>query len=79
MSVVLVSHRGADVGILTTDRPTMRLLRTDELAEPPAGALSGLDSSCVRGVTPGLIAVLDAERLLADPRLVVQHEVLPKA
>jgi purine-binding chemotaxis protein CheW len=79
MSVVLVSHHGGNVGVLATDRPTMRLLRTDELAEPPPGALSGLDSSCVRGVTPGLVAVLDAERLLVDPRLVVQHEVLPKA
>ena len=27
----------------------------------------------------GLVIVLDAERLLADPRLVVHHETLPKA
>jgi hypothetical protein len=32
----------------------------------------------VRGITPGLVIVLDAERLLADPRFVVQHEILGK-
>jgi purine-binding chemotaxis protein CheW len=78
MSVVLVSHRNADVGLLVTDRPTVRPLRASDLREPPPGPLSGIDSSCVRGITPDLMIVLDAERLLADPRLVVQHEILAK-
>jgi purine-binding chemotaxis protein CheW len=78
MSVVLVSYRSADVGLLVTDRPTVRQLRVADLTEPPPGQLSGIDSSCVRGITPDLMVVLDAERLLADLRLVVQHEVLPK-
>jgi purine-binding chemotaxis protein CheW len=78
LSVVLVPYRDADVGILATERPTVRVLRTADLTEPPAGAASGLDPACVRGIAPGLVLVLDAERLLADPRHLVQHDVLQK-
>src|SRR4030081_3494383 len=59
MSVVLVSHRSGDVGLLVTDRPTVRLVRAPELTEAPLGALSGIDPSCVRGITSGLVLVLD--------------------
>jgi purine-binding chemotaxis protein CheW len=78
MSVVLVSYRGGDIGLLVTDRPTVHPLRLADLTEPPPGSLSGIDASSVRGITPGLVIVLDAERLLADPRFVVQHEILGK-
>jgi purine-binding chemotaxis protein CheW len=79
LSVVMLPHRGADIGVLATERPTVRQLREADLTEPPTGATSGLDPKCVRGIAPGLVLVLDGARLLADPRLVVQHEVLPKA
>jgi purine-binding chemotaxis protein CheW len=74
MSVVLVSAPGGDVGVLATDRPTVRALRSADLMPPPVGTLSGLDQSCARGITTDLVLVLDAERLLADSRLVVQHD-----
>jgi purine-binding chemotaxis protein CheW len=77
MSVVLVSAPGGDVGVLATDRPTVRLLRSTDLMQPPPGTLAGLDPSCSRGITPDLVVVLDAERLLADSRLVVQHDAHP--
>jgi chemotaxis signal transduction protein len=57
----------------------VRPLDLAELSDPPPGQLSGIDSSCIRGITPGLVIVLDAERLLADPRLVIHQETLPKA
>ncbi|HLZ31836.1 MAG TPA: chemotaxis protein CheW [Chloroflexota bacterium] len=78
MSVVLVGNRSGDVGLLVTDRPTVRPLRAANLTEPPPGPLAGLDPSCVRGITPDLTIVLDAERLLSDIHLVVQHDILPK-
>ena len=78
-SVVLVSHRSGNIGLLVAGRPTVRPLQVAELTEPPPGPLSGIDSACIRGITPGLVIVLDAERLLADPRLVVQHEIQSKA
>jgi purine-binding chemotaxis protein CheW len=78
LSVVLVSYRSGDVGLLVTDRPTVRLVHIGALTEPPAGPLSGIDAGCVRGITPELLIVLDAERLLADPHLIVQYEILAK-
>jgi purine-binding chemotaxis protein CheW len=78
LSVVLVSHRSGDVGLLVTDRPTVRLVQVAALTEPPPGPLAGIDSACVRGITPELLIVLDAERLLADLHLVVQHDILAK-
>jgi purine-binding chemotaxis protein CheW len=74
MSVVLVAAPGGDVGVLATDRPTVRLLRSQDIVQPPVGTLSGLDPSCARGITTDLVLVLDAERLLADSRLVVQYD-----
>jgi purine-binding chemotaxis protein CheW len=78
-SVVLVAHRRGNIGLLVAGRPTVRPLSVAELTDPPAGPLSGIDPTCIRGITPGLVIVLDAERLLADPRLVIQHETLSKA
>jgi len=78
-SVVLVAHRGGHIGLLVAGRPIVRPLPVADLTDPPPGHLSGIDPTCIRGITPGLVIVLDAERLLADPRLVVHHETLPKA
>ena len=78
-SVVLVAHRSGHIGLLAAGRPTVRPLRVADLTDPPPGPLSGIDSTCIRGITPGLVIVLDAEPLLADPRLVIHHETLPKA
>ncbi len=78
-SVVLLAHRSGQIGLLVAGRPTVRPLPVADLTDPPPGHLSGIDSTCIRGITPGLVIVLDAERLLADPRLVVHHETLPKA
>src|ERR1700736_4076819 len=40
-SVVLVSHRSGDVGLLVTNRPTVRQVHLATLTEPPRGPLSG--------------------------------------
>lgn len=72
--VVLLSNPHGDVGILVTAAPEVRWLCEGELSDLPAGAPVGLDPAAVRGVTPALIVVLDAERVLADPRLIVQEE-----
>jgi purine-binding chemotaxis protein CheW len=78
-SVVLVAHRSGHIGLLVAGRPTVRPLPVADLTDSPPGHLSGIEPTCIRGITPGLVIVLDAERLLADPRLVVHHETLPKA
>jgi purine-binding chemotaxis protein CheW len=77
--LVLVAHPQGDVGILATGRPTVQVLPAAELGELPAGGPAGLNRDYVRGVTPDLVIVLDAERLLSDPRLLVQEDSLSRA
>ena len=72
-AMLLSSPRG-DVAVLADDRPTLRWLVEDELGPLPPGGPAGLDPAFVRGVTRDLVAVLDAERLLSDPRIVVQDD-----
>lgn len=73
-AVILVSSSRGTVGLLATDRPEVRRLENPGLTGLPAEAPPGLDPAYVRGVTPDMVVVLDAERLLTDPRLVVQED-----
>jgi purine-binding chemotaxis protein CheW len=73
-SLVLVAHPRGDVAILATGRPSVQMLLTAGMGQLPAGVPAGLDPAYVRGVTPDLVIVLDAEHLLADSRLVVQED-----
>lgn len=75
-SVVLVTHARGDIGILATQRPSVRAVRGGDLAPLPAGTRAGLDPTYVRGITSDLVIVLDADHLLADARLLV-HEGAP--
>jgi purine-binding chemotaxis protein CheW len=73
-AIVLVSSAWGNVGVLSTDRPEVRRLADVELTQLPAGTPLGLEPTYVRGVTLDMIVVLDAERLLADQRLIVQDD-----
>lgn len=70
--LILTSSQG-DVGVIAAAHPVMHSLPPDELDTLPSGASPGLDTTYVRGVTPEFIVVLDAERLLADRRLVIDE------
>ena len=71
--VLLQSPRGP-VGLLASGQPAVYQLRTSELSVLPAGLPPGVDAGYVRGITPELIIVLDGQRLLADPRIIVQDD-----
>jgi purine-binding chemotaxis protein CheW len=73
-SVVLVSSPRGTIGVLSTDRPEVRRLPDLELTRLPAGTPPGLDPRYVRGITPDMVVVLDAEPLLADRRVIVQDD-----
>lgn len=73
--VMLMASPGGDVGVLTSEQPTLRWLREDDLGPLPPGGPAGLDPAFVRGVTRDLVVVLDAERLLTDQRLLVQDDI----
>jgi len=74
-SLVLLSLAQGEVGVLASNEPGLVWLRASELRGLPVEAPAGLDPKYVRGVTSELVIVLDAGRLLADPRVVVQEEV----
>jgi purine-binding chemotaxis protein CheW len=72
--VMLMASPGGDVGVLVSEQPTLRWLREGDLGPLPPGGPAGLDPAFVRGVTRDLVVVLDAERLLADQRLLVRDD-----
>ena len=72
--VVAVEAGGMSFGILTDAvAGTVRTAR-EEIAMPPASLLSA-GAAFIRGVTTGMVAVVDLEALALDPRLVVNEEV----
>lgn len=73
-TAILVSVAEGDVAILTTSEPSLVWLRADELSDLPQDAPAGLAPRYVRGITPDLVVVLDAAKLLADERLLVREE-----
>ncbi len=75
LNKVIVLHRGRlEVGILADNIVGVRKL---PLAEVQAGlpTLEGLSTNYLKGVTADALIILDAEKILADPRLIVHEEV----
>ncbi|MGC8781758.1 MAG: chemotaxis protein CheW [Anaerolineae bacterium] len=70
--VVLVTAAGLEVGLLVDDVPQVRQVLRREIGASLAEA-AGAGGGFTAGVTADLLAVLDVEALLADPRLVVQE------
>ena len=71
-TVVLVSGAGLTVGLMVEDAAGVRPVPAGAVG-PPLGAASDAVNAAVRGVTEDLLAILDIEALLADPRLVVRE------
>jgi purine-binding chemotaxis protein CheW len=74
-TIMLLSGPQGEIAVLTSEQPELRWLRDGDLGPLPPGGPPGLDPGAVRGVTPDLVVVLDAERVLADQRLIVQDDV----
>jgi len=74
-ATVLLSVIEGDVAVLATDEPSLAWLRASELRGIPVEAPGGLDPKYVQGVTPDLVIVLDAVRLFADQKVLVQEDV----
>lgn len=63
----------SEVGILADDLPQVRRVAAAEV-EPPPESRREQGKEYVRGITGGLLIILDLRRLLADPRIVVDEE-----
>lgn len=74
--VVLIQGLGLEVGLLADVIVGVSSTALRELQES-LPTLSGIRADYLRGVTARGLIVLDALRLLEDPRIIVQEEVEP--
>jgi purine-binding chemotaxis protein CheW len=71
--VVLVSAAGLEAGLMVGEAPGVQRVPAAAIG-PSLGGASEAVRETVRGVTEDLLAVIDVEALLSDPRLVVKEE-----
>src|SRR5207245_7644878 len=72
--VVTVEVGGMSFGILAGAVAGSIRVGADEVA-PAAAGLAGVGASVDRGVTAEMVAILDVDALVRDPRMVVNEEV----
>ncbi len=72
--VLILDGDGLRLGILADAILGVRSVRRAEVAAPPA-TVAGLRSDYLLGVTGGRLIVLDAAKILGDPRIVVNEQV----
>jgi len=72
--IVLVHSQDLELGLLADTVGGVHALPLDQL-QPSLPTLTGIRSDYLRGVTGAGLVVLDAPRLLEDPRILVQEEV----
>lgn len=68
--VILVSGNGLEFGLLADVSVGVRTLAPDALHAAPS-TVSGIGAEYVRGVTAERLILLDMERILSDPRIIV--------
>jgi purine-binding chemotaxis protein CheW len=74
LNKVIVLRRGRlEVGILADAVAGVRALPLTEVQQ--LSTLEGLSPDYLKGVTPEALIILDAEKILTDPRLIVHEEV----
>lgn len=74
--VILVRGEDIELGLLADVVVGVRALPVEEL-RPPLPTLSGIRADYLKGVTGLRLVVLDVDRILKDPRIVVDEEVQP--
>jgi purine-binding chemotaxis protein CheW len=70
--VLVLGHDRRDLGVLADETHDVVTLRTDAIFPPSSVAPSG-GRTYIRGFTEEAVVVLDGDRLLRDPRLVIDH------
>jgi len=72
--VILVAGPEMEFGLLADISVGVRTVHPSEL-QPPLPILTGIGADYLRGVTAARLIVLDMDRILADPRIIVSEEV----
>jgi purine-binding chemotaxis protein CheW len=70
--VLVLGQERRDLGVLADETHDLVSVRADAIFAPSAAAPSG-GRAYIRGFTEDAVVVLDGEKLLRDPRLVIDH------
>lgn len=73
--VIILHSEEMELGILADDVVGVRSVPASQL-QAALPTLSGIGQQYLRGVTGDRLVVLDAARILGDPKIIVQEEVL---
>lgn len=71
--VILIQHQDIELGLLADYVVGTRAISVDTL-QPALPTLTGIRSDYLKGIAAGRLIVLDAERILTDPKLIVNDE-----
>jgi purine-binding chemotaxis protein CheW len=69
--VLVLGHEQRELGVLADVAHEVISLHRDQVLEPTAAPSIGRDY--IRGVTRDALVLLDGDRLLRDPRLIIDH------
>lgn len=72
--IILVRGHGMELGLLADAIEAVRSIALESL-QPPLPTLSGIQANYLKGVTADRLVVLDLDRILSDPAIVVHEEV----
>lgn len=72
--IILVHGDGIELGLLADEIVGVRTLPLDRL-QPSLPTLTGIRADYLKGVTADRLVVLDLDRMLADPKIIVHEEV----
>lgn len=72
--VIILHSTEMDVGILVDDVSGVRSVPVNQL-QASLPTLSGIGQEYLRGVTGDRLVVLEAARILGDPKIIVQQEI----
>lgn len=71
--IILVHGHGLELGLLADSIMGVRTIPLDGL-RPPLPTLTGIQAEYLIGVTAECLVALDLDRILADPKIIVQAE-----
>jgi len=72
--IILVQGHDLELGLLADVIAGVRTIPVDSL-QPSLPTLTGIRAEYLKGVTAARLVVLDLDRILADPKIIVQEEV----
>ena len=72
--IILVRGNDLELGLLADMATGVRRVPADSL-QPSLPTLTGIRADYLKGVTDERLVVLDLDRILADPRIIVHEDV----